>query len=72
MLENFELRLPRFELPDREAKTVEVYQELCDMYREFIESSTGTMIRDLFEQRYPSSGISELKKIDLVLWQIRS
>jgi hypothetical protein len=71
VLENFELKLPRWGLLDRESKTLEVYRGLCDVYRDFIEGPTGTMIRELFERRYPRSGVSELKKIDLVLWQIR-
>jgi hypothetical protein len=28
-------------------------------------------MRALFDGRFPGAGISELKKIDLVLWQIR-
>jgi hypothetical protein len=71
VLEYFELRLPRRGLPDRERKTIDLYYDLCDKYRVFIQSPTGKMIRDLFDSRHPCSEISELKKIDLVLWQIR-
>jgi hypothetical protein len=71
VLEHFELRIPRWGLKDREAKTIGLYFDLCDKYRAFIQSPTGKMIQELFESRYPDSDISELKKIDLVLWQIR-
>jgi hypothetical protein len=71
VLEHFELRLPRWGLADREPKTVDLYRELCDRYQTFIQSPAGRMIRELFDGRYPQSEVSELKKIDLVLWQIR-
>jgi hypothetical protein len=72
VLEYFELRLPRWGLPERERKTIDLYHDLCDKYSAFIQSPTGKMIQELFDRRYPCSEISELKKIDLVLWQIRS
>ena len=34
-------------------------------------SSAGKRIRESFDRRYPDLGLSELKKIDLVLWQLR-
>jgi hypothetical protein len=71
VLEHFELRLPRWGLSDRETKTIGLYYDLCDKYTAFIQSPTGKMIRELFDGRYPFSEVSELKKIDLVLWQIR-
>jgi hypothetical protein len=72
VLEHFELHLPRRGLSDRERKTNDLYYDLCDKYRVFIQSPTAKMIRDLFDSRHPNSEVSELKKIDLVLWQIRS
>jgi hypothetical protein len=71
VLEYFELHLPRWGLPDRERKTIDLYYDLCDRYRVFIQSPTGKMIRELFDSRHPNSEVSELKKVDLVLWQIR-
>jgi RHS repeat-associated protein len=71
VLEHFELRLPRWGLSDREARTIDLYYDLCYKYRAFIQSPTGMMIRELFDSRHPCSEVSELKKIDLVLWQIR-
>ena len=50
---------------------MDLYYDLCDKYHTFIQSPTGKMIQELFESRYPNPDISELKKIDLVLWQIR-
>jgi hypothetical protein len=71
VLEYFDLPLPRWGLADREFKTIGLYRDLCDRYGTFIKSPTGKLIRELFDGRYPCSEVSELKKIDLVLWQIR-
>ncbi len=71
VLEYFELRLPSWGSRDRETKTIDMYYDLRDKYSAFIQSPTGKMIRELFDSRYPCSEVSELKKIDLVLWQIR-
>jgi hypothetical protein len=71
VLQYFELRLPTSGAVDREAKTVAVYKQLCAKSEEFMHSPTGTMILELFESRYPGSNITPLKKLDLVLWQIR-
>jgi hypothetical protein len=72
VLECFGLRLPRWGLPDRELKTIDIYQNLCDRYCDLMQNPTGTLIRELFDRKYPGCTVSELKKIDLVLWQIRS
>jgi hypothetical protein len=72
VLQNFELKLPRWGLPDRESKIVDLYRALCHEYQEFRKGATGELILEIFDRRFPSSGVTELKKIDLVLWQIRS
>jgi hypothetical protein len=71
VLEHFELHLPRWGLSDRQTKTIDLYNDLCDKYSAFLQSPTGKIIRELFDSRYPCSEISELKKIDLVLWKTR-
>lgn len=71
ILDNFELKLPRLGSPDRESKTCDLYRALCHAYEDFLWSKTGALIRELFEHRFPNSGVTDLKKIDLVLWQIR-
>jgi hypothetical protein len=35
-------------------------------------SPDGVKIRNTFDERYPDAKIMDIKKIDLVLWQIRS
>ena len=71
VLLQFELRLPHPASPDRVSEAVRLYGDLCDRYRDLIPSPTGTMIRELFDRQFPASGLTDLKMIDLVLWQIR-
>lgn len=71
VLEYFEMQLPRWGSSNREIKMIELYGELCDRYRDLMNGPTGKRIQELFDFRYPDLGLSELKKVDLVLWQIR-
>ena len=71
VLANFQLRLPRSGVPNREERTIELYRQLCVQYGGLITSPVGVMIRRMFESKYPNTKITDLKKIDLVLWQIR-
>lgn len=71
VLGNFELRLPTRTVANREERTIELYQQLCLKYCGFMKGPVGTMIRKMFDEKYPNANITHLKKIDLVLWQIR-
>jgi hypothetical protein len=56
---------------DWEEKTIAVYERLCLKYDGFVTSPDGVQIRNMFDERYPDAKIMDIKKIDLVLWQIR-
>ncbi|MBI5638943.1 MAG: hypothetical protein HZA17_00820 [Nitrospirae bacterium] len=71
VLKNFGLSLPRRNEADRESKAVMVYDGLINKYMEFMSSSTAQVICARFEARYPWANITDLKKVDLVLWQTR-
>jgi hypothetical protein len=71
LLLHFGLSLPTRTSRNRIENTVEVYEQLCRAYQPFISSTTGSLIRRLFDEEYPDSPIAKLKKIDFVLWQIR-
>jgi hypothetical protein len=72
ILHNFSLRLPYYKASSRESKTVDVYDKLCCEYEVLMSNPKGRMICDKFKHRYPWAKITDLKKIDLVLWQIRN
>jgi hypothetical protein len=72
VLGHFGFKLPRYGRPQRIAQTIEVYDQLCSGYAELAVCPTGQMILNQFNTCYPQAQITDLKKIDLVLWQVRS
>jgi len=72
VLENFGLRLPYLYQKDRETRILQVHAELCAKYEALLASDVGRLIREKVEARYPGTGISDLKRVDLVLWQHRA
>jgi len=71
VLENFGLFLPSHNTINRESKTIDIYNQLCANYENLMNNEYGKMILDKFKQRYPETEITDLKRIDLVLWQNR-
>ncbi len=72
VLENFDLRLPYPYQKDRERRILQVHAELCAKYEALLASDVGRLISQKVEEGYPGTGISDLKKVDLVLWQHRA
>jgi hypothetical protein len=71
VLENFGLRLPWPYEDDRLRKTIDIHKVLVRKYEELLASPTGRGIVAHFDRAYPRAGVSDLKKVDLVLWQHR-
>jgi hypothetical protein len=72
VLKYFRLRLPYPYEKERERKVVEIYEMLCRNYANFMSMPTARAICDRFEAKYPWAAITDLKKVDLVLWQTRT
>jgi hypothetical protein len=72
VLKYFGMRLPRWGSTGRETNIIDLYNEICQKYNNLIQNPTGKSMRGLFDQRYPNLQISELKKVDFVLWQLRA
>lgn len=71
VLENFGLRLPYPYQKDRESRILQVHTDLAAKYEALLGSDVGRSICKKVEERYPGTGISDLKKVDLVLRQHR-
>ncbi len=67
----FQLRLPSWGSANREEKTTGLYRQLCLKFDDFVKSHDGINIRNMFDEEYPDVEITDTKKLDLVLWQIR-
>ena len=69
VLRNFGVRLPSGK--NRVHRCVACYERLCENYVALKNGAEGTMILEQFNSLFPWAKITDLKKLDLVLWQIR-
>jgi len=73
VLKNIGIKPPSFYSIDRTNKTIATYERIKKWYDQKINSEEGHLIVDLFDDIVvESSSITDLKKIDFVLWQIRT
>jgi len=65
------LRNPGNWLPKekRIEKAKEIYNKLIEWYKCFLKSEKGCNWIKLFNEKYPDSDITPVKKIDFILWQ---
>lgn len=52
-------------------ESIESYNLLEEKYDEILSSNSAKILIDLFDKSYKDTGISDIKKIDFILWQIR-
>lgn len=71
VLGNLGLRLPAAAQPNRAAAIVAVHGSLSALFASYLASADGKYLVQAFDAMYPSSGITDEKKLDLVLWQTR-
>ena len=67
VLQNLGLRTPYHYEKNRLQKTVQLYQRICDWYK----SSEATEKLNAFNRLFPNVDISDVKKIDFILWATR-
>jgi hypothetical protein len=65
--QNTGIRIPAYHSRDQIATAVKRYGELARWFAAYRDSPDGTALLRLFDTRFPASGISDIKKIDLVL-----
>lgn len=71
VLNNVGMRLPAQSHQSRMQATVDVYRRLTECLEAYLASAPGQYLIMAFDLAYPSAGISEMKKLDLTLWQAR-
>jgi hypothetical protein len=72
VLKNVGLRLPGVWQSERLERVCRVYEELCLVMSTFLSSVRGSYLVGEFRRGYPTATISEMKMLDLVLWQARA
>lgn len=74
VLRNFGLRPPYYKAKDKVAKLEGLYKELQQRYKELEKTPLGKLIIKMFDEQLKNEArlIKNIKKIDFVLWQIRT
>lgn len=72
VLQNVGLAMPARKVASRAALIVRIHIALANSFSEFLQTQDGRYLVREFNRLYPSSGITEVKMLDLVLWQTRN
>jgi hypothetical protein len=71
VLRNLKLRLPPPTSRHRSARIEQLHADLLSEFRRFLATDDGRYLVSKFRAAYPGQAISEIKMLDLVLWQTR-
>jgi hypothetical protein len=71
VLKNLEKKPPAYYRKNRLEETILLYEDIKNEYKRLLSEDTGKQIIQLFDQEYPNSGITNIKKVDFVFWQTR-
>ncbi len=71
VLQNLGLKKPPQYCKDRLKRTIELYADIQQWYSDFMATSEGKNIIEMFNRKYPGIVVSDIKKVDFVLWQMR-
>jgi hypothetical protein len=71
VLRNLGLRLPPAGAANRLSLIEALHNELATRFSEYLKTPDGRYLVDKFRKTYPSANITEVKMLDLVLWQTR-
>lgn len=71
VLENLRIKAPAPSDVDRLQKTISIYEDICAWYQTFLLSEDARKMISMFDEVYPGTQITNVKKVDLILWQIR-
>jgi hypothetical protein len=71
VLKNLNTRLPYQNDPDRFDTICALHEEINRCYSEYLQSEQGKYLVSQFQNAYPNAEVTEVKMLDLVLWQSR-
>lgn len=71
VLRNVGLRLPSQRQADRAQRIDAVHRGLAAAFAEFLPTDAGRRLVQRFRDRFPDALVTEVKMLDLVLWQAR-
>ncbi|MDF1582631.1 MAG: hypothetical protein P1P78_04915 [Methyloprofundus sp.] len=71
VLKNVGLKLPYPKAKNRDSKLAKVHESLLSEITEFLQHDNGKYLVQKFKKKFPSANVTEVKMVDLVLWQTR-
>jgi hypothetical protein len=71
VLTNLKAKLPYQNDPNRFQRICSLHDELSRCYKDYLHSEQGQYLVSQFKKAYPNVDITEVKMVDLVLWQAR-
>lgn len=71
VLKNLGLRLPQASAANRSSCIEALHEQLAELFNEYLLRPDGRYLVTEFKTAYPDADISEVKMLDLVLWQTR-
>jgi hypothetical protein len=72
VLTNLRLRLPLNGCKDRQRRICDIYAAISSILGNFLETASGRYIVQRFRAVHPEADITEMKMLDLILWQTRT
>jgi len=78
IINKLNLKKPKYSKKERLNKPVDellkpfedLYSEISECYKVFLKTYEANRWIKLFDEQYPNNGITSIKKIDFILWQI--
>lgn len=74
VLQNLGLVKPKSSTGNRTNEITEIvclYDKICDWYAQKLNTADSIKAIQLFDEKFPKNNISNVKKIDFILWQVR-
>ena len=69
ILKNIKIEPPSYDTHDRMVKTIEVYEDIINWYKEYLNTDEAKLIIKIFDNLVNEPSITDLKKIDFFLWK---
>lgn len=70
-LGHFGIKAPYANVKDRLEKGIERYSQYCQEYAAYMQTDAAKQKITFFNQQFPNTDITDVKKVDFVLWQER-
>lgn len=71
VLKNLGLKLPYASATNRKERIISVFNALDESLNNLLDTQAGEYLVNSFDQMYPYADVTNIKKLDLVLWQTR-